>query len=308
MRLFFATDLHGSTLCFRKFCAALAFYECDVLILGGDLTGKMLVPVHMSPAGGSYELGGARRKFNADHFTSELERIANIGYYPIVSENGLDSVDGASYEDVLVGEALRRAEEWVAYAEKKLSALEYPILVAPGNDDHPALDDVFRSSSLFALGENEVLSFGDYEIASTGFSNETPWRTHRELAEEELESYFRPVLTKLTDPSRAILNIHVPPYGTALDVCPDIDEDLRVKTIAGNPTVGHHGSTAVRSLIEEYQPLASLHGHIHESRGFERMGRTLSLNPGSEYSDGILLGVVLEIGRKGRLKYSLTAG
>ena len=45
----------------------------------------------------------------------------------------------------------------------------------------------------------------------------------------------------------------------------------------------HAGSTAVRASIEKHQPLVGLHGHIHESKGFVTLGRTLCLNPGSEY-------------------------
>jgi uncharacterized protein len=308
MRMFFATDLHGSTLCFRKFCAALEFYDCDVLVLGGDLTGKLLVPIQSSPDGGKYVLGGIERRFPADRFADELHRIENIGYYPIPVDDVTLTFSSDDYERVLVQEAVKRAEQWIDHATRVLSALRSPIIVAPGNDDHPDIDEVFRSSPLFALAENVILWVGDHEIITTGFSTPTPWMTHREMSEDALDSYLRPTLSRLNQPSRSLFNIHVPPLGTPLDMCPDLDDELRIKMVAGNPTIGHHGSAAVRSLIEEYQPLASLHGHIHESRGFTRLGRTLALNPGSEYSDGILLGVVLDIDSKGRLRHSFTAG
>jgi len=55
------------------------------------------------------------------------------------------------------------------------------------------------------------------------------------------------------------------------------------------------GSTAVRELIEEYQPPLSLHGHIHESRGKTRIGETIAINPGSVYSEGSLQGAVIDL-------------
>src|SRR6202165_5417107 len=44
-RAFFVTDIHASDRCFRKFLNAARFYDCKVLIMGGDMTGKMLVPI-----------------------------------------------------------------------------------------------------------------------------------------------------------------------------------------------------------------------------------------------------------------------
>ena len=58
------------------------------------------------------------------------------------------------------------------------------------------------------------------------------------------------------------------------------------------------GSVAVRDSINKHQPLLSVHGHIHESRGIRKMGRTLALNPGSVYGDGVLQGAVIELDAK----------
>ena len=59
------------------------------------------------------------------------------------------------------------------------------------------------------------------------------------------------------------------------------------------------GSIAVRAAIEKYQPLLGLHGHIHESRSAQKIGRTLCINPGSEYGEGVLRGILLELSSKG---------
>ncbi len=55
------------------------------------------------------------------------------------------------------------------------------------------------------------------------------------------------------------------------------------------------GSQVVHDAILRYQPLLSLHGHIHESRGVIKMGRTTAINPGSEYGEGILRGVIVTL-------------
>jgi Icc-related predicted phosphoesterase len=70
------------------------------------------------------------------------------------------------------------------------------------------------------------------------------------------------------------------------------------------------GSKAVRAAIEKYQPALSVHGHIHESRAVKKLGRTLSMNPGSSYSDGVLQGAVLDLNeKKGKVgKYIMVNG
>ncbi|MEM2517675.1 MAG: phosphoesterase, partial [Candidatus Bathyarchaeia archaeon] len=91
----------------------------------------------------------------------------------------------------------------------------------------------------------------------------------------------------------SIFNLHCPPINTLLDIAPKLDKDLKVslrETIAA-------GSAAVRKAIEKYQPLLGLHGHIHESRGIEKIGRTLCINPGSEYTEGILRAIVVDLGK-----------
>ena len=77
----------------------------------------------------------------------------------------------------------------------------------------------------------------------------------------------------------------------------------------GSPVISGVGSSAVRASIEAHQPLLALHGHIHESRGQVRLGRTVSLNPGSEYAEGVLRGVIVTLSRrKGLRGYQLVSG
>ncbi len=309
MRIFFATDLHGSEVCFRKFCAAADFYKCDALILGGDLTGKLLVPIVVRGDRLEYELGGVAEVRDADELSAVTKRIRNMGYYPILCDEDEHGrlQNGDVYERRLLEESLARLHEWVEYAQGVLGSKDVPVLVAPGNDDAFEVDEVFDASSVFVMAEQRVVALDGLEVASTGWSNPTPWKTPRECSEEELRERLKTLVASVRDASRTILNVHVPPYGTTLDVCPELDDDFKVVTVLGNPVLTHAGSQAVRDVIEEVQPLVSLHGHIHESRNVAMLGRTPALNPGSEYSEGVLLGAVIEKTRTG-LRHTLTAG
>jgi Icc-related predicted phosphoesterase len=206
-----------------------------------------------------------------------------------------------------------RLIEWSEWAERKLAGTDMEILVAPGNDDPYFLDDVLRDLPRFRLVEEQVVDDAipdlDVEILSTGISNPTPWKTHREVPEEELRRRLDDLAGRVRNCERAIFNIHVPPYASQLDEGPIIDsETLKQSTGFGQDATIPVGSTAVREAIEEYQPMISLHGHIHESRGIAHIGRTLAVNPGSDYSDGVLRGAFIELTAAGTTSYQLTSG
>ena len=108
---------------------------------------------------------------------------------------------------------------------------------------------------------------------------------------------------------RTVVNFHCPPYGSGLDVAPELDETLRPVIRGGRPSVIAVGSKAVREAIKRYQPVLGLHGHIHESRAAQRIGETLCLNPGSDYTADLLRGVVVDIAQDGSyLDFLFTAG
>jgi Icc-related predicted phosphoesterase len=309
MRLYFATDLHGSNVCFRKLCEAASFYNCETLVMGGDVTGKLLIPIITNGSTATFELGGETRSVSLSALATEQKRIANMGYYSVVGNgDALNELsDGDVYEQRLLAKALERIREWVAYADQRLGPSGIKIYFAPGNDDPPPVDDAFAGSKVFVNCEQNVVDLGGIEMASTAWSNPTPWKTPRECDEAELETRLRSAVAGVRDPANAIFNFHVPPYGTPLDLCPEIDEDFKVVTVMGNPVQMHAGSTAVRTVIEEFQPLVSLHGHIHESRNAVQLGRTWAVNPGSEYGEGVLCGAIITI-KKQKVKYTFTAG
>lgn len=312
MRVFFATDVHGSDTCWRKFVNAAKFYEADVLILGGDMTGKAVVP--MIAAGGNRYytfLHDQRHEFKGDDELARYEKmVSERGYYPVrMDERELDEYrnDPQRLEEVFRLAMLERLEEWLALAEERLAKEDIHCIVCPGNDDELEVDAVLAAANWVQVGEGNVVELpGGYQLVSTGWANRTPWDTHREEDEPVLQERIERAIGLATNPpERLILSLHCPPHETALDVAPKINSDLTVK----GQEVAHVGSTAVRSVIESVQPVLSLHGHIHESRGAARIGSTLAINPGSSYEEGMLHGAIVDFDGKSKVKrYKFTTG
>ena len=312
-RIFFATDIHGSDICWKKFLNAGKFYNADMLVLGGDMTGKALVPITQMPDG-KYKATLLQQQFilNTEEEVRDMERrVGSRGYYPFrVTPEQLAEfeADPKKVDDFFHRQMLNVLEKWMALADDKLDGLGKQCLVCPGNDDALDMDDVIRRSKHVQLAEGKVVDVGDgFSMVSTGWTNITPWKTYRELPEPELAAKLEGMIPKSADMSRMVFNFHCPPYASQLDEAPAVDENLNVKD-AGRSLIPV-GSTAVRDVILKYQPLLSLHGHIHEAKGTARIGQTLSINAGSLYEQGVLQGVVVDLDpRKGIRSYSLTTG
>jgi Icc-related predicted phosphoesterase len=300
LAIFIATDLHGSNVCFKKFVNAGKFYGASVLILGGDVTGKMMVPIARQEDD-SYltSFAGKDLRLKAGEEAAALEQqVADMGFYPkVMSEEEFQALrDDPEGQEVLFHELIReRLEEWIEYARPRLAEQGVKCYAAPGNDDAFFIDELLADSGAIELLEGRVVNVDGVEMLTTGWSNETPWKTERETSETELRAMIKQMIDQLERPENAIFNIHVPPHGTALDQCPKLDEDLRPVSSGGNPVMTSAGSTAVRELIETYQPLLGLHGHIHEGRGIARIDRTVCVNPGSNYSVGVLNGSLIRL-------------
>jgi hypothetical protein len=108
--------------------------------------------------------------------------------------------------------------------------------------------------------------------------------------------------------SNCIFNLHCPPYDSGIDIAPKLNDELRPVLNAGQPVMIPVGSTAIKAAIGKYQPLLGLHGHVHESSGVVELGRTLCLNPGSEYGEGILRGILVDISNRRVDRYVRTEG
>lgn len=309
--IFFATDVHGSEICWKKFINAGKFYNADVLVLGGDMTGKALVPF-IKDAQGMYKVNFLEEDMLLDEEgkTRMIKNISDRGYYPIeITDDRYDELnaDSDKVEKLFVDEVMKMAERWVAFADEKLAGTGIKCFVCPGNDDMFELDDVLASSKSITMAEGQILDLdGYYNMLSCGWSNPTPWDTHRECSEEELAERIEAMASKVTDINRCVFNLHAPPYGSGLDEAPELDENLRPK-YAGRSLIPV-GSTAVRDAIMKYQPPLALTGHIHEGRGIKRMKKTFVVNPGSSYEQSTLLGTIIEMDKSGVKKYVLTSG
>ncbi|MDY6827547.1 MAG: metallophosphoesterase [Bacillota bacterium] len=309
--IFFATDVHGSEICWKKFINAGKFYNADIIILGGDMTGKALVPFIKNDKG-KYKVNFLEEEMLLDEEGKEAmeKNISDRGYYPInLTDDQFEelSQDKEKVEKLFVEEVLKVAERWVAYADEKLAGTGIKCFVCPGNDDMFEIDEVLATSKTITMAEGKILDLdGYYEMLSSGWSNPTPWDTHRECNEERLAEIIEAMASKITDFNRCVFNLHAPPYGSGLDEAPELDENLRPK-YAGRSLIPV-GSYAVRDVIMKYQPPLALVGHIHEGRGIKRLKKTFIVNPGSSYEQGTLLGAIIEMDKKGISKYVLTSG
>jgi len=311
-RLYFATDVHGSEICWKKFISAGKFYEANILILGGDMTGKAIVPIVAQ--------GNSKWKVTLLDQESILEgqeavdkmvqTVQNRGYYPYVTTPDevahISATPGRS-DEIFLQEALKTVTRWMEYAEAKLAGTGMRCYVCPGNDDMMEIDPVIRGSKVVEIVEGKVIHLDDFhEMISTGWSNPTPWDTHREESEEALKTRIEPMIAQLRDIPNAVFNLHAPPYGSGLDEAPELTKDLR--PAYGGRSIVPVGSKAVLEVIEKHKPLLGLFGHIHEGKGTRKFGRTLCINPGSMYEQGMLVGAVVDLKPKAVGNYLMTTG
>ncbi len=305
-RIYIASDLHAAEKAWRKFINAIKadVYKADVALLAGDLTGKAIVPLLERDGGYEAEVLGVHRRARGDQELAQLQRdIADLGYYSFLTTDGEAerlATDEHAREQLLERLMTERVHEWMALATERLADSRTPLYLIPGNDDEFTIDDALNTPGYRPVnGDGKVLDIpGDLQLLSSGWSNHTPWATPREESEEQLFERLDALAQQVRDPRRAIFMIHVPPHDSGLDEAPLLDENLRPTISAGDVLRGPVGSTAVRQIIEKYQPVLSVHGHIHESGGERRIGDTLSINPGSEANHGILRGYLIDIGKK----------
>jgi Icc-related predicted phosphoesterase len=305
VRIFFATDIHGSDVCWRKFLNAGKFHKADVLVMGGDMTGKAMVPIVANGSTWELTLQEQRHVLSSEDELKAMEkRISDRGYYPVrLSRDEFDalSADPEAVDARFRQEMLRSVEGWLALADERLKGSGIRCVVSPANDDIFEIDPLIEAATLVELGESNTIDLDGFSLVSTGWANPTPWNTFRELPEDQLRARIDGLVAQVPDPRRAIFNFHAPPYASNLDSAPKLDADM--KYVAGGQALVPVGSHAVRDSIMAYGPPVSLHGHIHEGRGAVKIGRTLAVNPGSSYEDGVLQAAIVDLdSKKGEVK------
>lgn len=314
VRLFYACDCHGSEIVWRKILKASSYYKADFLLMCGDLTGKAIIPIIKIESNKwkcirSPDLIQTEKNMEILRSEEELKRkmqeFRGMGYYPFettpeeVQEISRDERKIKQLINKLMCEALAR---WLKLVEKEV-AEDVTVVVMPGNDDEYVIDDIIKENERVVYPLEKVVQIDKYEMISCSYVNPTPWETPRECSEKDLRQILEKEFNRVDNYETLICNFHCPPYGTNLDLGPKLDKKWRPITVAGVPVTEHVGSKSVRELILHHQPLLGLHGHIHESCGFERLGRTLCLNPGSEYQIGVLRGFVVDLYPNGKINF-----
>ena len=311
LRLFFATDLHGSEVCFRKFLAAAKVYEPDVLILGGDFAGKALVPVLRRGESWTASMDGQEMTVPLAEYDRLAADFRKRGFYPVQMDGdqlARLSADPAELEALFQTEIAAQVRRWCDLVAERLDPA-VRCIITPGNDDPASADPVLAADERVEFPSFTVCELGPVTMASLGMVPPTPWNTERECPEEELAKRIDDMLEPLPEGTQLLLNFHCPPYGSTLDDAPELDASLKPVIRGGRPSIVPVGSHAVRDAIKKYQPGVGLHGHIHESRGVQKIGRTLCINPGSDYSSGVLRGAVVDLAEDGTcLDFLLTTG
>jgi Icc-related predicted phosphoesterase len=309
-----ASDIHGSDLCFRKFVNAGKFYDSQVLILGGDVTGKTMVPI--------MRLQDGRFKFrdgdsdqvlkSTDRLDEAMKEMSDYGQYPYVTSPA--EFEELSAKPELVDRLFKRLmverlESWMRLVDERLKGTGIGCYISPGNDDSLEIDRALDSGTHVINPEGKVVAIDrQHEMITLGYTNRTPWNSPREIDEDALLSKIETMADKVKDMGKAIFNLHVPPIDTPIDQAPKLDRNLKPVISGGDLVMISAGSSAVRESIEEYQPLVGIHGHIHESRGMVTIGRTMCFNPGSEYTSGILRGLLCDLDDASIRSYLLTSG
>jgi Icc-related predicted phosphoesterase len=313
LTLYYASDIHGSDRLWRKFVNAGAFYGADVLVMGGDIAGKAVVPIVRQNGGFVSRQITGDSVLVPDEVPGVEKRIRDLGLYPLQTTE--EEIESAHGDQDAIDAFFRRAmaeslSSWLRLAEERLAGTAIRLYVMLGNDDEPYLKEVLAGSPLNLDCEDVTIDLGEgFQLLSCGLANPTPWRSPRELPEDELERHLERLVESLDDPGRSVFNLHVPPIRSALDKAPQLDDTLKPIVRGGSVVMTSAGSEAVRSVIERHQPPLGLHGHIHESRGVAKIGRTICINPGSEYAEGVLHGALVVLDRKKGLRnYQLVSG
>lgn len=316
-KILFATDLHGSDRCFTKFLSAARFYKADALVMGGDVTGKLMIPI-VDYGDGSHRaefLGKELILRTPEEVKSLEQKISDSGYYCYnCSKSEMDDLKSSKEKvDAIFMQVMRdRLIQWVELAEKVLAEAGLMCYFTGGNDDYQEVIDAIADTPHVKNSDNKVVRIDElHQMLNLGWSNQTPWNCPRDHTEQDLAEAVAKLMVSVEDSANCVYNVHPPPVDSGLDTCPKLDTSVyppRPVIEQGQQIMFGAGSVAIRTAVEKYQPLVHLCGHIHESKGATKIGKTLVINPGSEYGEGILRGAIVNIANKKVVSWQLTSG
>jgi len=321
IRVLYSSDVHGSEHVWLKFLKATEEYDVDIALMNGDITGKMIVPIAKMKDGTwatPPNVLGKQWKLKSEEEVENLaQRIRYAGMYPFVTsydEVMRISRDPRAQDKLFEKLMVESVERWMRLIIEKVDLSKVRVIVNPGNDDIYAIDPIIQKYEKETNGRiiyplDKVVWLDDeHPMISCEWTNPTPWNTPREEPENKLKRRLEEKFNMVQDYENLVCNFHCPPYDSGLDMAPKLDKNLKPILLGGHPVMIPVGSTAIREVIEKYQPLLGLHSHIHESPGEVHIGRTLCINPGSEYDRGIFRAYVFDLESTGIGKHWRTYG
>jgi Icc-related predicted phosphoesterase len=310
-KIIFFTDVHGSEVVYRKALNAAIIYKADILIHGGDISGKYIVPV-FKINDDLYEttILGENLKTNLKEIENRIDRIGGYLYLTNKTEWNELIKDSKKMDQIYLDLAKNKLKKWLKLAEDHLKPKNIKFYANIGNDDHEDLEKIIEESSFVINPNKKIIKIDQYhEMLSLSYANITPWNCYGDRDEETLFKILDDLAKKLENPSSSIFNLHCPPFETNIDLAPKLDKDLKPIYIAGGePEFTHVGCKAVKDIIKKYEPLIGLHGHIHESNGFDKIGKTTVFNPGSEYTASIIKVLLINLSEKKLESYMFLNG
>ncbi|MFH1249158.1 MAG: metallophosphoesterase [archaeon] len=279
MKINYATDLHGDTAKYD-----VLFNSGDVIVIGGDM-----LPNHVTSTDAGFStlstedyfriMEENQRFFLKDYLIPKLESIKNSKkkvYLMMGNDDFACNLD-------LLEEADRKGLVKLLYDKKKentkISNLDKDLLIA-GYPYVPITPFAIKDWEKYdnKVDSKKESNFNGYKSIRKNNLNEllAVDLENIDRAENNLQKDFEKIAKELGSKiKKTIFVIHSPPYSTVLD-------------IAGRYEGWHHvGSLSISKFIEQQQPLASLHGHIHESpiisgQYSQKIGKTFCFNPGSD--------------------------
>src|SRR5262245_58234601 len=178
--LFFAADLHGSQVAYRKFLSAAGFYGADALVFGGDLMGKALVPIVRSNGGYRAYFHGRDQEFDEDGLTAFIESVELPGFYwQVFERDEYEAIQGdpVAQHGLLHELASKRLEGWLSLAEDRLAGTGVRLYLTGGNDDEPAVLETLdrHDGDVVVASEGALVELDDeHTMVTVGLSTYTP--------------------------------------------------------------------------------------------------------------------------------------
>lgn len=300
MKILFVTDIHGSKLMWDKAIIAATQENIDLLIIAGDLVGKQVTTIVESDKISYFAIINSNTELiNAEELESLKNKNELYGSYTIVltkEEYEILQKDKELALRIYSETLCERIDNWLTSFNQKKNSYPFTLLISPGNDDPFNINNVlikYNSINILA-GIDNVVNINNYSIVNFSRVNKTPWKTPREMSEQKIYEKLK-FLLKDCQRDKLIFNFHCPPYESQIDKAPMLDGDLKLNVNSGAIKLNHIGSISIKNIIEEYQPIISFHGHVHESAGVDRIKNTIMFNPGSEYAQGIMKGYIVKI-------------